>query len=496
MALGRSRVLVDRLMIVPDAEVVFETMYLASDHAFWLDGCGSRFSIIGDAAGPLARIARADVRSGTVEVTSALGTRLIHSGFFDWLDRELAGVEAEIPALPFGFALGWVGYLGYELKAECGGSRAHRADDPDAVLVFADRAVVIDHHTATGYLLALAPRGDDASARAWLADTARRLATAAATTPSARRESVTAAGAGTLEARPRHGRPDYLDMIGRCLDAIARGDSYEVCLTNMITASGTRQPWPTYQRLRRLNPAPYAALLRLGELSVLSSSPERFLTISADGAVESRPIKGTRPRGDTEAHDAWLRDDLATNAKDRAENVMIVDLVRNDLGSCAEVGSVRVPRIFEVETYATVHQLVSTVRARLRAGVTPVRCVRACFPGGSMTGAPKIRTMELIDEFERGPRGVYSGAIGYFSLSGAVNLSVAIRTLTLRPDGASFGVGGAIIAASDPAAEFEETAVKAAALLDALGLACPSALRAGRTAACPASGSPTPQTRP
>jgi para-aminobenzoate synthetase len=241
----------------------------------------------------------------------------------------------------------------------------------------------------------------------------------------------------------------------------------------MLSASIAIDSWAAYRFLRRRNPTPFGALLRLGELSVLSTSPERFLSISATGEVESRPIKGTRPRGATPEEDARLRRELATSEKDRAENLMIVDLVRNDLSVHAEVGSVRVPRLFEVESYATVHQLVSTIQARLAPGAAPLDCVRAAFPGGSMTGAPKIRTMELIDELEAGPRGVYSGALGYFSLSGAVDLSIVIRTLVLRPGGASYGVGGAVVADSDPAAEFEETAVKATALLALLGAEFP-----------------------
>jgi para-aminobenzoate synthetase len=222
--------------------------------------------------------------------------------------------------------------------------------------------------------------------------------------------------------------------------------------------------------LRKASPAPFASFLRFGDLAVLSSSPERFLNISPDGLAESRPIKGTRPRGVSPSLDAELRHDLATNEKDRAENLMIVDLVRNDLGRCAEIGSVEVPSLFAVESYATVHQLVSTVRAHLRPDVSPVDCVRAAFPGGSMTGAPKVRTMRIIDSLEAGPRGIYSGAIGYFSLNGAVDLSIAIRTLVVSGDKATYGTGGAIVALSDPAAEYQETIDKSAAIRTILGL--------------------------
>jgi para-aminobenzoate synthetase len=272
-----------------------------------------------------------------------------------------------------------------------------------------------------------------------------------------------AADVGPLRAR--HDRARYLDLIAACQEEIVAGESYEVCLTNQLTADGKLDPWPAYRRLRRANPEPFSALLRFGELSVLSVSPERFLRIAPDGVAVSEPIKGTRPRGATAAADDALRADLAAADKDRAENLMIVDLVRNDLGSVATLDGVTVERLFAVETHPTVHQLVSTVRATLEPGRTAVDAVRAAFPGGSMTGAPKRRTMEIIDRLEGGPRGVYSGALGYFSLTGAADLSIVIRTLVVAPDRVEYGTGGAIVALSDASEEFAETTVKAAPLL-------------------------------
>jgi para-aminobenzoate synthetase len=213
---------------------------------------------------------------------------------------------------------------------------------------------------------------------------------------------------------------------------------------------------------------PYGALLEFPDVAILSASPERFLTVGRDRVVESKPIKGTRPRGATPTADVALHDDLATNAKDRAENLMIVDLIRNDLNRVCEIGTVHVPKLFDVETYAPVHQLVSTIRGTVRPEASAVDCVRATFPGGSMTGAPKLRTMQIIDRLEDGPRGFYSGALGWFSLSGAADLSIVIRTLTATKDRVSFGVGGAIIALSDAEEEFEETVVKSRAMVTAL----------------------------
>ncbi|MDX3663103.1 aminodeoxychorismate synthase component I [Streptomyces sp. ID05-26A] len=450
-----------------DAEQVYETLFRDEPFAFWLDSSRhdrrlGRFSIMGAADGPLAEVVTADVAEGTVTVRSGHRTRTEVRPFLDWLDERLRATEVVGGEdLPFDFHCGWAGYLGYELKAQCGGRLRHRSEHPDASLLFVDRCVVFDHTTSTTYLLAL-HTGDEKSARSWLATTRSRILAGVPRSPAPPRERIDA------ELSTRHDRDTYLDLIESCQRAIAAGESYEICLTNMIDVECALDVWPAYTTLRRDNPAPFAALLRLGEVSVLSTSPERFLRVDGQRHVEARPIKGTRPRGRSEQEDQDLRHDLAFSEKDRAENLMIVDLLRNDLAQVAVIGSVAVPELFAVETFATVHQLTSTVTARLRPDRSAVDCVRAAFPGGSMTGAPKVRTMEIIDQLENGPRGIYSGAIGYFSLSGAVDLSIAIRTLVATPGRVGYGVGGAIVALSDPAAEFEETAVKATPLLSLL----------------------------
>ena len=475
----RLRVLTRALTTRWDDETAYDQLFRGGDHPYWLDssrpdaGLG-RFSIMGDAGGPLARTARADVGAGTVTVRSAgaagpgASVETVSGAFLDWLDRDLAQLRTEVPELPCGFALGWVGYLGYELKAECGGEAAHRSAEPDALLVFSDRGLVLDQATGTTHLLALAEPGAEGAARACLDRAARRLEAAAGG-----RLRPAEPPTPVAELRLRHGQRAYLELIDTCLEQIAAGETYEVCLTNVVEADWTADPWQSYRWLRRHSPAPFGALLQFGEVQVLSTSPERFLRIGADRAAESRPIKGTRPRGATEQEDRALAAELLASEKDRAENLMIVDLVRNDLGRCAEVGSVEAGEILRVETYARAHQLVSTVRARLRADCSPVDCVRAAFPPGSMTGAPKRRTMQLIDRLEGGPRGIYSGVIGYFSLTGAVDLSVVIRTAVLTPGRLRYGVGGAVIALSDPQAEVEETEVKAAPLLALTGARFP-----------------------
>lgn len=266
----------------------------------------------------------------------------------------------------------------------------------------------------------------------------------------------------------RQSRKQYRESIERVLEKITDGETYEVCLTNMLEAEGEFDTLSAYLALRAQNPTPFGVYLVSKDATILSTSPERFLRIGSNGRVESKPIKGTRARGRTDEEDRVIKEELYHSEKDRSENLMIVDLVRHDLGATAELGSVDVDVLFGIETYATVHQMASTVSAVLDPKHSPVACVRAAFPAGSMTGAPKLRTMSIIDELETGPRGVYSGAVGYFSLNGAVDLSVVIRTLVVADD-VRYGVGGAIVALSDTEDEYSETVAKAAPLLRLFG---------------------------
>ena len=496
---------------------LFAELFGGEAEAVWLDGnlpgnCSSRFSIMGAPTGPLSKIATASVPDGTVTlqtsgaVRSGIGSRqkpgeqavvIETSGFFDWLEAELASTQVELAAtqaacaatgedphaLPFEFRLGWVGYLGYGLKAEVGSPNQYESELPDAVMTFLDRALVIDHDTDRIYLLGLRAPDDPAGLDAikqWFDQTRARIASIPTDELSdsdqgraalARADTTTQTERHNPILSARHSQHDYLDLIDQVQEKITDGETYEVCLTNMLegTADPHESPLTIYLRLRADNPTPFGAFIRTREAAILSTSPERFLRIGADGRVESTPIKGTRPRGADQVEDLAIKAELAASVKDRSENLMIVDLVRHDLGGTAELGSVQVDTLFGIESYATVHQMVSTVSSRLAEDASPVACVRAAFPPGSMTGAPKLRTMAIIDELEAGARGVYSGAVGYFSLGGAVDLSVVIRTLVVRGEELRYGVGGAIVALSDPDEEYAETVVKSAPVLRLLG---------------------------
>jgi para-aminobenzoate synthetase len=454
-----------------EPEAVFGALYADRDHAIWLDSATAgpslgRFSFVGAPDGPLGEAVRYDVETRKLVVERASGRELRTASVLDYCRDRLARLRADAPELPFDFTCGFAGYLGYELKAEFGAGAGHTSPLPDAALVLCDRLVAFDHAERHVYLVALADVSGGAAADAWLEATARRLRELAREPPPL---PPPPPQPGTLRFEPRDPPEAYLANIAACQREIFEGETYEVCLTTELRSDGSLDPLPAYRALRARNPAPFAALLRLGDVSVLSSSPERFLRLDRQRVVESRPMKGTAARVAEPFEDACRAAELRRDKKTRAENLMIADLVRNDLGRVSEMGTVEVPGLMIVEPYATVHQMVTVVRGRLREGADAFDCVRASFPAGSMTGAPKLRTLEIIDRIEGRPRGAYSGALGFFAVNGTADLSVVIRTLVASPGGLTIGAGGAIVAGSEPEAELEEMLLKARPLLESVG---------------------------
>lgn len=449
----------------------------------WLDSSDQDgISVFADAAGPSAYTLEHRVGRG-----SDLSTGEHLDGFLmDNLDALSARIdytgENELD-LPFDFRPGFVGYFGYELKAETGGRAAHRSTRPDAWLIFADRAVVIEHATHAVYAVALHTPSTLAEQQEWCADVEAvvkglrvdggRSFAPPAPIPHDRDHVVAASG--------RHTRQEYEGLIARAQDLIRAGETYEVCLTNEVTWPEQIDEARAYAALRSISPVPHGAWLRCGSFSVLSASPERFVSLSGTGTVTAEPIKGTRARAVDPGDDAAVARELAADPKERAENLMIVDLLRNDLHRVCRAGSVQVPEMFAVRTWSTVHQLVSTITGQAADGMGPTQVLRAAFPGGSMTGAPKVRTMEIMDDLEAGPRGVYSGAIGWLGVNGAMDTSIVIRTIVTaddeRPEGesrtrsATFGIGGAITVLSSPGEEYVETLIKSRGVASALAVA-------------------------
>jgi para-aminobenzoate synthetase len=465
-------------------EPLFEALFGEAEHAFWLDSASTatklgQRSFMGSSMGDNRMVLEYDVDEGIVTRHDAGGTFKENGSFFQVLERELESRAIEPPPDPaHGLVGGFVGYIGYECKGDCGASNTHKSDVPDAVQMLANRVIAIDHTTGRTHAIALCV-GEEPDAQDWL-DQAEQAVHRALTAPPALFETGTNVDPPSQPVifRPGRGREQYLADIARCQSALGAGESYEVCLTDQIHTDAAPDPWQLYRGLRRSNPAPFAAYLKLGELAIVSSSPERFLSVDSARRVMARPIKGTAPRSADPLEDEATRTELQEDEKTFAEHLMIVDLLRNDLGRVCEVDSVRVPELMAIEQYATVHQMISNVVGILEPGRSPVDCVRACFPGGSMTGAPKLRTMEIIDDIEREARGVYSGAIGYFGADGVVDLSIVIRTIVIRarpPGGGAktttIGAGGAIVMQSDPEDEFDEILLKARAPMAAIARA-------------------------
>lgn len=478
---AQTRELVVRpLPFAVNCEEAYPLLTGGAEYSFWLDSAReespmSVASYVGAVPAQLSPLrvdsARAAAESGGEDPFAQLEAALASAPRPD---------ATAATGLPAGLRGGYVGYFGYEARAAMGLEHGHpvpgylpehEAPTPDSLWLPAVRYLVHEHVrpgvAARSWLV-----GDEP----WCEAAERLLSTVLAPALSAAGECAsenTPVNAPELTEPllfPAPAAEAYMDAVRASQHEIYEGNSYEVCLTAQ-TVARIQNPSPElffelYRRQRAHNAAPYAAYLRCGDFSVLSSSPERFLSVDMHRNAQTKPIKGTVARGATPEEDqaaaAWLR----TDEKTRAENLMIVDLLRNDLSLVSEPHTVRVPVLMGVESYSTVHQLVSTVSSRLREGISAVAAARACFPGGSMTGAPKPSTMQIIEGLEGRARGVYSGALGFVSADGSANLSIVIRTLVAHDEGTvTLAAGGAIVADSDPTAEYEEMLTKLRAAL-------------------------------
>ena len=385
------------------------------------------------------------------------------------------------------FQGGLAGFLSYDYGAVIERLPAPRFDDldlPDAVLGLYDWVIAWDHQLGKAWLIStgLPATGAERLSRAaermaWV----RRMLSGPSAGASGRRipshpmgsaaasyPVTTAEQSGEVALRSSFTERGYLDAVARVRDYIIAGDIFQTNLSQRFEAPLEEDPWRLYRRLREVNPAPFAAYLEFDGIAVASASPERFLLLDPAGQVETRPIKGTRPRGMSPEHDAALSRALHDSEKDRSENLMIVDLLRNDLSRSCAPGTVRVPELFALEGYRTVHHLVSTVTGTLAPGRDATDLLATTFPGGSITGAPKVRAMEIIAELEPSRRGIYCGSIGYLSVTGAMDTSIVIRTFVCQGGRAFFSAGGGIVADSEPAQEYQETLDKARALIGAM----------------------------
>ena len=427
-----------------DPADAFVMLYAKDESAFWLDRLSAtteRYSVIGHA----------------FENRSVSSLQM----FQELAQRANWARVAEGDSPDFAFRPGFVGWFDYQ-------------QDPlsrllDGTWLDVREALVFDHEKRKIFLIGFFAEAE--SFEEWVRAAMIRLPLAGGRQIGHRQHHATQAVPELISVA--HDENEYLAMIGQAKAAIKAGEVYQICLTNQIRYRHRLDPLEVFLRLRKSNPAPYSNFIRCSTKTVISSSPEQFLEINSAGEVRSSPIKGTRARLENAADDAAAARELEHNVKERAENLMIVDLMRNDLGRVSQADTVSVTKLFTVESHATVHQLVSSVEAKLQAGVELQEVIAAVFPAGSMTGAPKIRAMQLISQMERTPRGTYSGAAGYFGSDGTADLGMVIRSLVFDGNEVSIGVGGGITIDSDPAAEFAEIRLKAKALLEVLGVRDP-----------------------
>ncbi len=437
-----------------DSALLFNAVAAEPWSMFLDSGCplidSGRFDII--AARPYMTLVTCGEQT---RIVGADGEEVSGEDPFSLVKRQLGERRANFSGLPF--AGGALGYFSYDLGRRIERLPVIAQDDinlPEMAIGLYDWAVVVDHHKRRTYLAAA--DGSQHDAAQWR--DLQRLFAAAPAPPAAPQYSVRSPLARHTDKKR------YLDSFDRIQRYIRDGDCYQVNLAQRFSVAVEGDSWALYRQLRQNNPAPFSAFLRLESGCVLSSSPERFISVSQD-QVETRPIKGTIRRSAYAYEDKALAEQLLESEKDRAENLMIVDLLRNDIGKNCETGSVTAPRLFALESFASVHHLVSTVAGRLARDRHPLDLLRGAFPGGSITGAPKLRAMQIIEELEAWRRSVYCGSLGYVGFDGNMDSNIAIRTLVHDADRVYFWAGGGIVADSDPESEYRECFEKAAAIM-------------------------------
>lgn len=421
------------------------------DSSFDLNGLG-RYSFLG--ASPY-KIIRS--KGKTVEVETFYGNYRYQGNVLDFIGEELRRFSiASDHHIPF--LLGGVGYFSYDLLHLLEEVPSKAIDDvgfPECHIAFYDTSIAFDHLEGKGYVVSVTENKVDE-----VIELLKTVGTAHPTSTDHRPPT-------TDHYKSNFTKEDYIKAVRKAKEYIAAGDIYQVNLSQRFSTEIDISPYDLYLKLRKASPAPFSAYLDFGKAAVLSSSPERFLKVDG-GYIETRPIKGTRPRGKTSEEDEMLKKELEFSDKDRAEHIMIVDLERNDLGRVCKYGTVMVEENMTVESFAQVHHMVSTVTGELKEGVSLIDIIKATFPGGSITGAPKVRAMEIIEELEPTKRGVYTGSIGYIGFNGKMDLNIAIRTMLVKDEKVHFSVGGGIVADSDPEAEYQETLDKAKGMMEAL----------------------------
>ena len=413
-------------------------------------------------------------RGSDITITRGTEKNTLDGNPFDVVNNLLKVYHLDSESSPVPFTGGAVGYFSYDLCHFIERLPGTALDDlqlPECYLGFYDLVIAFDNLQSKTYIISTGfPEEKEperlARARRRLDEVKRRLSDPSIS-PTAAPEMPVAAITEPVSLKGGFTHQEYVAAVEKARQYIIAGDIFEVNLSQRFETELSITPFELYQRLKQINPAPFACYLDFNQVTVVSASPERFLRVQGD-RVETRPIKGTRPRGKTPDEDETLANDLLNSSKDRAENIMIVDLERNDLGRVCRFGTVKVTELALLEVFPTVFHLTSTIEGRLRDGLNSIDLLKATFPGGSITGAPKVRAMEIIDQLEPTRRSLYTGSIGYLGFNGDLDLNIAIRTFLIKGNTAYFQVGGAVVYDSDPEAEYQETLAKGKALIDAL----------------------------